>query len=138
MVRLDLARTANTNLFSNHPLVAVFVGGTSGIGEYTLRSLADLASTQNQGTGLRVYLVGRNATAADTILDDCRKKCPQARFFFVKASNIAELSDVDKCCAEIKRLEEQTSEGSGPARVDLLAMSQAVLQFGPRNGTSPV
>lgn len=135
MVRLDTAREANEKVVSGSDLVAVFVGGTSGIGEYTPRALANLASKTNQGLGLQVYLVGRNEAAADGILSDCRKLCPMGTFTFMKAENLALLRDVDKCCEEIMRLEKERGDvGESPAKVDILVMSQAVLHFGPRKG----
>lgn len=137
MVRLTAAREANEKLLATSSLVAVFVGGTSGIGEYTLRSLANLASKSKEGSGLQVYLVGRNTAAADAILSHCRQVCPKGRFEFVKAEDLALLRDVDRCCEEILKLERTREERfMGPARLDVLVMSQAVLHFGPRKGTA--
>ena len=136
MVRIDVARKANAALVSKHPLVAVFVGATSGIGEYTLRALATNASTNDGGKGLRVYLAGRNSAAAYTILADCRKLCPQADFHFIKADDLSLLQDVDKCCEQIKKDEKTAAAAasSGPARIDLLVQSQGMLNFGARQG----
>ena len=39
MVKLDLVKSSNAELVTQ-PLVAVFVGGTSGIGSYTVKTLA--------------------------------------------------------------------------------------------------
>lgn len=83
-----------------------------------------------------MYLVGRNVNAADKILSDCRKLSPRAAFQFVKASNLALIQDVDKTCEEIKRLENQKNgDEAGPARIDMLVMTQGILQFGSRNET---
>ncbi|KAK5174384.1 uncharacterized protein LTR77_001464 [Saxophila tyrrhenica] len=132
MVRLETARAANDRLVSKHPLVAVFVGATTGIGEYSLRCLAETASKATQGRGLRIYLVGRNATAADKILGDCRKLCPEGEFQFVKGGNLALMQDVDAACEDIEKRE----SAKPGARVDTLVQSQAVLKLeGPREET---
>lgn len=139
MVGLEVARTANKALISTHPLVAVFVGGTSGLGEYALRALASHASSNDNGKSLRAYIVGRNTAAADTILNDCRKACPHGQFKFIRAENLALLGAVDQCCEQIRASEEsEVTEGRGPARVDVLVMSQGDLHFGARRGKSTV
>jgi len=132
MVHLDIVRAANTALAKSQPLVAVFVGGTSGIGEYTLRALASAHGTT--GKTLRVYLVGRNAASAVKILADCRKECAGSDFRFVQAKDLRLLRDVDKTCAEILRLEKEEEGNGGPARVDMLFMSQGLVLFGGRVG----
>ena len=83
-----------------------------------------------------MYLVGRNKTAADTILGDCRKLCPKGDFRFVKAADLSLLQDVDHCCDEIAQCEaKEAAEGSGAARVDLLVATPGILNFGARQGT---
>ena len=132
MVKIDLVRSCNSTLVKSHPLVAVFVGGTSGIGEYTIRALA--ATHASQGKGLRVYIVGRNAAAAEKTISDCLKKCPTGQFQFVQAKDLALLKDVDRVCAEITRLENENENANGETpRVDLLVMSQATF-LQPRKG----
>ena len=133
MVQLDVVRSSNSTLVKSQPLVAVFVGGTSGIGEATIRVLA--TTHTDQGKGLRLYIVGRNAAAAEKTISECVRVCPKGQFRFVKAGDLALLKDVDRVCAEITRLEEEeNADGGGTARVDLLVMSQAYLTFDPRKG----
>ena len=132
MVHLDIVRTTNATLAKSQPLVAVFVGGTSGIGEYTLRALASAHGTT--GKRLRVYLVGRNAASAVRILADCRKECPAGEFLFIQARDLRLLRDVDKACAEIIRLEKEEEGNGGHARIDMLFMSQGLVLFGGRVG----
>lgn len=133
MVHIDLVRSANSSLAATHPLVAVFVGGTSGIGQYTACALA--ATHAHRGKGLRLYIVGRNATAAEKTIADCVRVCPEGRFRFVRAEDLALLKDVDRVCAEIGRIEEgENAEGGTGARVDLLVMTQAYLSFEARRG----
>ncbi len=45
--------------------VAVFVGGTSGIGEYTLKELA------REMHKPRIYIMGRSQTSSDRIAAEC-------------------------------------------------------------------
>ena len=133
MVHLDVVRAANSALVKSQPLVAVFVGGTSGIGEQTIYALA--ATHAEKGKGLRLYIVGRNAAAAQKIISECTRLCPGGSFRFVQAKDLALLEDVDRICAEIIRIEEDENANGGTARVDLLVMSQALVNFQPRTGT---
>lgn len=122
---LEAVRTANAALLANRSLVAVFTGGTSGIGEYTVRALARHAA---KGQGARIYIVGRNQKAADTIAADYASQ-KNVQFRFVKADDLSLLRDVDRCCEEITTLESQESNEGSP-QIDLLVMSHADLYFG--------
>lgn len=136
MVTLPVVRSSDAALVQSQPLVAVFVGGTSGISEYTLRALAKTHASK--GKGLRAYIVGRKASAAEKIIADCKTVCPSGDFQFVKAEDLALLKDVDRVCAEIQRVEEEKGmAGEGKARIDILVMSQHYfpLSFEPRHGT---
>lgn len=127
MAQIEAIRAATKSLLQSQPLVAAFVGGTSGIGEYTVRALAN--SYPGEGDGLRVYIVGRNAKAAQKIISDCIRLCPKGQFDFVQAEDLSLLRDVDHVCARIIQLEEeQGSKGQKP-RLDLLVMSQACSVF---------
>ncbi len=75
--------------------MAVFVGGTSGIGEYALRALARRARR------LKVYIVGRSQEAADRIIADCKKDSPEGEFIFIKA-DVSLLKNVDEVSQQIK------------------------------------
>ena len=131
MVQLETVRSANATLVQKQPLVAVFSGGTSGIGEYTLKALA--TDHGESGKGLRIYLVGRNATAATRIFSECRETCPKGEYEFVQANDLSLIKDVDRCCDTIITMERERS-GSDQARIDLLYMSHADLHFGVRRG----
>lgn len=132
MVQLGVARAANLALVKTQPLVAVFIGGTTGIGEYSLRALA--STHADQGNGLRIYIIGRRKVAADKIISDCQVLSPQGQFTFVSADDLSLLKNVDRVCAEITYQEQkQAADGGGP-RIDMLVMSQGVLHFGPRKG----
>ena len=129
MVKLNVVNASNTALVQCQPLVAVFFGGTSGIGHYTLRALA--AVEANGGRGFRAYIVGRKAKAAEDIISECRGICPQGQFKFVKADDLSLIHDVDRVCADIVQLEENESHDP---RIDYLMMSQGSVIFLPRKG----
>ncbi|KAI0453593.1 putative short-chain dehydrogenases/reductase [Xylaria acuta] len=76
-------------------LVAVFVGGTSGVGEYTLKASARYARAP------KVIVVGRSQEAADRILDECRRLNPDGHFEFIRA-DVSLLKNVDDVCRQIK------------------------------------
>ena len=135
MVNINLIRKTNAALVKTQPIVAVFVGGTAGIGASSVRALA--AAHGTQGRGLRVYIVGRNAKAAEALISDCRRLSPQGQFNFVKTNDLAMLNDVDQACAEIVQAEEeQVKEMGGVAKIDFMVMTQAYLAFESRKGTS--
>ena len=131
MVAIEEVRATNARFFQQRPLVAVLIGATSGIGEYAIRTLAGTYSTQK--SSLRLYVVGRNNTAADRIGSYCSRVCPTAAFTFIKADDLASLGEVDRICVEILKLEQQQHKNNMP-RIDLLLMTQGRVVFGPRQG----
>ena len=135
MVQIDVVRASIASLVKSRPLVAVFVGGTSGIGEFTIQALATTHGTD--GKGLRVYIVGRNTSAAEKTIAECRGICPGGEFVFVKANDLSLLGDVDRVCSEIIELEEKNKADSEVPKIDILVMSQHYfpLLFEPRHGT---
>ncbi|PYH45502.1 uncharacterized protein BP01DRAFT_42312 [Aspergillus saccharolyticus JOP 1030-1] len=130
MVDLDVIRSSNTTIVRSQPLVAVFFGGTSGIGHYTLRALATAES--HGGKGLRAYLIGRKAEAAEAIVAECRKLYPAGEYIFVQANDLSLLRDVDRVCIEIMSLERGKSANP---RIDYLMLSQGGAPFQPRKDT---
>ncbi|KAI0805559.1 putative short-chain dehydrogenases/reductase [Xylaria sp. FL0064] len=76
-------------------LVAVFVGGTSGVGEYTLKAFARYARAP------KVIIVGRSQEVADRILSECRQLSPEGHFEFIRA-DVSLLKNVDDVCRQIK------------------------------------
>jgi len=129
MVNLDVIRDANNTLVQSRPLVAVFFGGTSGIGHYTLRALA--TAEAKGGKGFRAYVVGRKIAAAEKIIAECRSICPTSQITFVQAEDISLIQDVDRVCKHIIELEEREDQNS---RIDYLMMSQGGSIFLPRKG----
>jgi len=128
MVQLTTVRNTNISLVQQ-PLIAVFTGGASGIGDYVVRALAKTHG--KSGKGLRIYIVGRNQQKAEKSIDDCRRLCPVGDFRFVKA-DLSLLREVDDACASIVAQEAKEIDG----RVDLLYMTQGEVRLGPRFGMS--
>ncbi|OCK83781.1 NAD(P)-binding protein [Lepidopterella palustris CBS 459.81] len=101
MVSLQAVRANNSALKELGPgLVAVFVGGTSGIGESTAREFARNTDSP------RVYLVGRNQAEATRITQELQKLNPEGKFHFIK-SDLSLLRNVDVACKEIQAKEEK-------------------------------
>jgi NAD(P)-dependent dehydrogenase (short-subunit alcohol dehydrogenase family) len=113
------AFSSQTQTFPSPYPVAVFVGGTSGIGAAAAKSLAAYTSQP------RIYIIGRNEAAAEEIIAECTAANPNAQSEFLK-QDVSLLRDVDTVCAKIVKREQ---------RIDLLVMSQGYLSTRGRNGT---
>jgi NAD(P)-dependent dehydrogenase (short-subunit alcohol dehydrogenase family) len=96
MVALQDVVSSNERIRSALPkgMVAVFVGGTSGVGEYTVKAFAKYAAAP------RVYIVGRSQDAADRIMSECEEINADGEYQFIKA-DISLLKTVDDVCREI-------------------------------------
>ncbi|KAE8349838.1 hypothetical protein BDV28DRAFT_52779 [Aspergillus coremiiformis] len=79
-------------------LVAVFVGGTSGIGEATAKALAKTIESP------RIYIVGRNECAGSRILQDLDRLNPSGTSEFIQC-DVSLLREVDAACQEIRKKE---------------------------------
>lgn len=137
MVPLPIVRSVNEELVKTHPLVAVFVGGTSGIGSNTIKALARTHASSSSMQTLRVYIVARNAEIAKKLISECEEICPKGRFMFLQSGDLALIKDVDVICKELMKVEEK--EGGkfmgDKARIDILVMSHAIFAPGaPRCG----
>jgi len=120
MVKLANIRSPNAAFKARSSgFVAVFVGGTSSIGEATVKALA------THGEKCTVYIVGRNKAAAEAIINLCQDSSPESTVIFVQK----DVSLLDLACEEIESQEQ---------RVDLLFMSQGYLTFAGRYGMSVV
>jgi len=126
MVQLPTVHAHNAAIFQSRPIVAVFAGATSGLGEATLRALA--AAHGTNGKGLRVYILGRKREAFQRIVSDCSRLCPTGQFIFIQSPDLSLLGNVDKACAEITKAEQENAKGE-QARIDLLCMSQGDFNF---------
>lgn len=103
------------------PLVALFVGATSGIGEATMKAFAQHARSP------KVYFVGRSQSAADRIVADCTALNPSGEYIFIQA-DVSWIKVVDQVCDEIKARE---------TRLDLLFLSQGVISLDKKRYTLP-
>lgn len=80
-------------------LVAVFVGGTSGIGESTARELVRYSISP------RVYLIGRSQEQAARIKNEFAQLNSSSDVRFIQ-SDISRLRNVDEVCEQVKTQEE--------------------------------
>lgn len=100
MVDLSEAVASNQRIASTFPkgLVAVFVGGTSGVGEYTIKAFAKYTRYS------RAYIIGRSEPNATRILSECRALGPTSTFEFIQG-DISLLKTVDDICEKIRAKE---------------------------------
>jgi hypothetical protein len=94
------------------------VGATSGIGEFTAKAFV------RNTIGPHVYIVGRNASAAERIIGECKELNKDGKVEFLKA-DVTELGEVDRVCEEIKKRE---------TYINLLVQSQGNLNLRGRDG----
>lgn len=90
------------------------VGGTSGIGETTVRAFMRHTKTP------RIYLIGRDQTRASEIIDDLKLANPEGQVHFIK-SDVSLLREVDEACRVIQHKEDKInllflSPGVGTAK----------------------
>ena len=121
MPNFSTIRSAIAELPNGPPIVVALTGGTTGIGSYVATALA--STFADQGSKLRVYIVGRNAARAEAVIADGQRLSPGSEWRFVKASDLALISNVDLACADIIRQESEAPFHGGPLRLDLLYMS---------------
>lgn len=100
MVTLEQMRSSNARIAESLPagLVAVFVGGTSGIGESTMKQLA------RRIVQPRIYFIGRSERAAARITAELTALNPSGKYRFIRA-DLSLLQNVDDVCRDIKRRE---------------------------------
>jgi NAD(P)-dependent dehydrogenase (short-subunit alcohol dehydrogenase family) len=135
MPNLKIIRAGIAKLPEGPPLVIALTGATQGIGSYTAKVLADTFA--QHGSKLRVYIVGRNASRAEELLKYGRETSPGSDWRFVQASDLALMSEVDRVSQEIIKKEEADPFAGGPARLDVLYMSQALSPLQASPGTYP-
>ena len=122
MVSFELITSSNNRIRSTLQagLVVVFVGGTNGVGETTVRQFAKYAAQP------RVYIIGRSQEAGDRITAECRALNPDGIFIFLKRETSL-MRSVDEICNELASKEEV---------INLLFLTVGTLQLGI-SGFSP-
>lgn len=113
MVLLSTVHESNGRISTTLPpgLVAAFVGATSGIGEYTLKSFA------KRSLQPKVYFVGRSQSASERVLAECKAINPQGTFNFIQA-DVGLIKNVDDACRQIRDQE---------STINILFMTQGSL-----------
>ena len=120
MASLAEVRAHNSTLKNLAPgLVAIFVGGTSGISLYTAREFARNTRSPH------IYLIGRNETEATRISQELKTINPTSTIDFIK-KDVSLLRKVDEACKEIKEKEK---------KVNLLFMTIGILTLSGRDET---
>lgn len=104
------------------PRVAIFVGGTSGIGQYTVKALVAT------GASMRVYLVGRKSSAEriQALIQELQAINPKAEIIWTEGE-ISLLAETKRICEMIKEKE---------TRIDLLFLTAGYIPFGGRKETT--
>lgn len=104
------------------PRVAVFVGGTSGIGKLTVKALVAT------GTSVKIYLVGRKSSEQPTraFIQELSAINPKAEVIWTEGE-VALLAETKRICEVIKSKE---------SRVDLLFLSTGYAPFGTYEETA--
>ncbi|RFU32966.1 hypothetical protein B7463_g3378, partial [Scytalidium lignicola] len=104
------------------PRVAVFVGGTSGIGKLTVRALVAT------GASVRIYLVGRKSSEERmrAFIQELHALNPKAEVIWTEGE-IALLAETKRVCETIKSKE---------SCVDLLFLTAGYAPFGTRSETA--
>ena len=100
MVQLSDAQSSNELISTNLPpgLVAVFVGGTSGIGEGALKSFAKHAARP------KIYFVGRSQESANRIIAEGKLLNSEGDYTFIQA-DVSLIRIVDEVCEQVKSKE---------------------------------
>ncbi|KAK4554867.1 hypothetical protein LTR86_008015 [Recurvomyces mirabilis] len=116
MVALNLIQASNVQITTSLPagLVALFIGGTNGVGETSVKQFAVHANAP------RVYIIGRSQEAGERIARECREVNPGGSFMFLQ-KELHLMRNVELLCEEIKRKEKV---------VNLLFLSIGTLQYG--------
>ncbi|KAJ8126790.1 hypothetical protein O1611_g6847 [Lasiodiplodia mahajangana] len=104
------------------PRVAVFVGGTSGIGKFTIRALV------GTGASTKIYLVGRKSSEERMrdFIQELHAVNPKAEVVWTEGE-VALLADTKRVCDVIKTKE---------SRIDLLFLTAGYAPFGSRKETA--
>ena len=123
MVAIKAIKTSNSTTLPNslpQNLTAVFLGATSGIGRSTVKQLA-IATDVKSPT---IYIVGRSASAATSLIAELRQSNPSANVEFIER-DVSLVKEADAAMQEISKRE---------TKVDILFMSVGFMSFEGRKG----
>ncbi|KAJ5671183.1 short-chain dehydrogenases/reductase [Penicillium longicatenatum] len=116
---LTEVRNWNANLKTARPeLVALFVGGTSGIGRNTAIKLAGAVATPT------IFIVGRSESAGAEVLEELKAANKNGTYSFHSA-DMSHIRNVDDLCQKLK---------SDMPALDLLFLSSGNLAFSKQEG----
>ncbi|KAL4783511.1 NAD(P)-binding protein [Aspergillus varians] len=119
MVSLKTVQASNAGLRALSKITALFVGGTSGIGQSTLRQLARCADSPT------AYIVGRNKARAGPFLSELQQLSPKGHFHFIEA-DVSLVRNVDAACKQITQQEKH---------LNFIFMTPGGISLGGRNET---
>lgn len=123
MVAYDTIQASNRLINDvSVPSVSVFVGGTSGIGQLTIRALVAT------GASMRIYLVGRQSSAErmGAFIQELYTVNPKAEIIWTEGE-VSLLAETKRVCQVIQSKE---------SRVDLLFLTAGYAPLGGRKYTS--
>ncbi|KAF4972264.1 hypothetical protein FSARC_1161 [Fusarium sarcochroum] len=125
MVSFNEIQASNTLINSAGiatPYVAVFVGGTSGIGKNTIKALI------STNASIKVYLIGRKSAEKPTALfiEELQRINSKAEIVWIEGE-VSLLAETKRICDVIR---------SNESRVDLLFLSTGYAPFGTREETT--
>ncbi|KAI4741393.1 hypothetical protein E4T50_08181 [Aureobasidium sp. EXF-12298] len=119
MVSLDTIRASNIEAGDLEELVAVFVGGTHGVAESTIKELF-LRTTKP-----RAYIIGRSQDKADNLCKELEDLNPGSQAIFIK-KDISILKNVDEVCEELQQREK---------KINILFLSAGYMSLSGRKET---
>ncbi|KJK68688.1 Saccharopine dehydrogenase [Aspergillus parasiticus SU-1] len=120
MVSIKIVQASNASLRTIPNLTALFVGGTSGIGQSTLRQFAK--HTDNP----TAYIIGRSESRAKPFLFELQQLNPKGRFNFIE-TDVSLIRSVDAACKQILQQEKH---------LNFLFMTPGGISLGGRNETT--
>jgi len=122
MVSIKAVRASISTFSKTSPpgLVALSVGGTSGIGKGTLKQFVKNANAP------KAYIVGRSKAKATPLLEELQSLNPQGTYIFLE-TEISLIKNVDTICDEIKAKEQ---------KLDYIFVSTGYLTLEGRKETS--
>ncbi|ESK87582.1 hypothetical protein Moror_1985 [Moniliophthora roreri MCA 2997] len=123
MSSLSQAKSFNARIGSqfNYTPIAVFVGGTSGIGQHTAEALA-----QYTNGNVHIIIIARNGDSAKRILDSMVRPLDPSKQNVVREfiqCDVALMKNVSAAVRELERLLVQKLVGNNPPRINFLFMS---------------